>query len=125
MSRHLSFPGWEGCRRQARVRTTLGKSECPGPQGGLRPLARLRPVEDYAPEGRAYGSERNMSYGGTRNPLHIPKGCISVTLHLPRASRFYPDRGAGLNFLFLQSPRGSSGSIIALLDRRLDKNLNK
>ena len=33
-----------------------------------------------------------MSYGGTRNPPHIPKGCVLETLHLTlRALYFYPD----------------------------------
>ncbi len=36
----------------------------------------------------AYG---NVNQGGIRNPLHIPKGCKSETLHLQlRASYFYP-----------------------------------
>lgn len=36
----------------------------------------------------AYG---NVSYGGTRNPLHIPKGCRTETLCLRwRAPYFYP-----------------------------------
>jgi len=29
-------PVWEGDRREAKVRTGLGKSHCPGSQGGLR-----------------------------------------------------------------------------------------
>ncbi len=36
----------------------------------------------------AYG---NVSYGGTRNPLHTPKGCRTETLCLRlRAPYFYP-----------------------------------
>jgi len=36
----------------------------------------------------AYG---NVSYGGTRNPLHTPKGCRTETLCLRlRALYFYP-----------------------------------
>jgi hypothetical protein len=38
----------------------------------------------------AYG---NVSYGGTRNPLHTPKGCRTETLCLRlRAPYFYPTR---------------------------------
>ena len=49
----------------------------------------------------AYG---NVSYGGTRNPLHIPKGCRTETLCLRlRAPYFYPTSGAGI-------PRGNSGT---------------
>jgi hypothetical protein len=34
----------------------------------------------------------NVGYGGTMNPPHIPKGCVSETLHLMlRAPYFYPD----------------------------------
>jgi hypothetical protein len=33
-----------------------------------------------------------MGHGGTRNPPHIPKGCVSETLHLKlRAPQLYPD----------------------------------
>src|SRR5262249_9975728 len=40
----------------------------------------------------AYG---NASYGGTRNPLHTPKGCRTETLCLRwRAPYFYPTSGA-------------------------------
>ena len=39
----------------------------------------------------AYG---NVSYGGTRNPLHKPKGCMSETLCLRLcAPYFYPTNG--------------------------------
>jgi hypothetical protein len=49
----------------------------------------------------AYG---NVSYGGTRNPLHTPKGCRTETLCLRlRAPYFYPTSGAWLH-------RGSSGT---------------
>src|SRR5437763_16009128 len=49
----------------------------------------------------AYG---NVSYGGTRNPLHTPKGCRTETLCLRlRAPYFYPTSGACLQ-------RGSSGT---------------
>jgi hypothetical protein len=49
----------------------------------------------------AYG---NVSYGGTRNPLHTPKGCRTETLCLRlRAPYFYPTSGACLH-------RGSSGT---------------
>lgn len=71
MSRHLSFlvygkaPGG-----QARVRTTLGKSDRVGDRR------------------QACG---NVGYGGTRNPPHIPKGRVSETLHLRLcAPHFYP-----------------------------------
>jgi hypothetical protein len=38
------------------------------------------------------GARGNVSYGGTRNPLHRPKGCIPETLYLwLRAPYFYPD----------------------------------
>ena len=37
------------------------------------------------------GACGNVDYGGTRNPLHIPKGCMSETLWLRlRAPYFYP-----------------------------------
>jgi len=42
--------------------------------GGLGPPARLRPVGDYAPEGRAYASERNVAYGGNVSSPHNRKG---------------------------------------------------
>src|SRR4029453_1388654 len=49
----------------------------------------------------AYG---NVSYGGTRNLLHIPKGCRTETLCLRlRAPYFYPTSGACLH-------RGDSGT---------------
>ena len=49
----------------------------------------------------AYG---NVSYGGTRNPRHTPKGCRTETLCLRlRAPYFYPTSGACLH-------RGSSGT---------------
>ena len=49
----------------------------------------------------AYG---NVSYGGTRNPLHTPKGCRTETLCLRlRAPYFYPTSGACLH-------RGNSGT---------------
>ena len=41
----------------------------------------------------AYG---NVSYGGTRNPLHTPKGCRTETLCLQlRAPYFYPTSLSG------------------------------
>ena len=37
------------------------------------------------------GACGNVGDGGTRNPLHIPKGCMSETLRLRlRAPYFYP-----------------------------------
>ena len=49
----------------------------------------------------AYG---NVSYGGTRNPRHTPKGCRTETLCLRlRAPYFYPTSGACLH-------RGNSGT---------------
>jgi hypothetical protein len=37
------------------------------------------------------GACGNVGYGGTRNPLHIPKGCMTETLCLRlRAPYFYP-----------------------------------
>src|SRR5215471_4926435 len=49
----------------------------------------------------AYG---NVSYGGTRHPLHTPKGCRTETLCLRlRAPYFYPTSGACLS-------RGNSGT---------------
>ena len=49
----------------------------------------------------AYG---NVSYGGTRNPLHTPKGCRTETLCLRlRAPYFYPTSGACLH-------KGNSGT---------------
>jgi hypothetical protein len=49
----------------------------------------------------AYG---NVSYGGTRNPLHTPKGCRTETLCLRlRAPYFYPTSGACIQ-------RGRSGT---------------
>ena len=42
----------------------------------------------------AYG---NVSYGGTRNPLHTPKGCRTETLCLLlRAPYFYPTPCLGI-----------------------------
>jgi len=39
------------------------------------------------------GACGNVGYGGIRNPLHIPKGCMSETLCLTLcAPQFYPDR---------------------------------
>ena len=38
------------------------------------PPARLRPVGYYAPERRAYASERNVAYGGNVNPSRNRKG---------------------------------------------------
>jgi len=50
------------------------------------------------------GACGNVGYGGTRNPLHIPKGCMSVTLCLRlRAPYFYPTTRAC-------TQRGSSGT---------------
>ena len=50
------------------------------------------------------GACGNVSYGGTRYPLHIPKGCRTETLCLRlRAPYFYPTSGACLH-------RGSSGT---------------
>jgi len=44
------------------------------------------------PSGMKRGAYRNVSYGGIRNPPHIPKGCVPETLHLRlRALYFYPD----------------------------------
>ena len=38
------------------------------------------------------GACGNVGYGGIRNPPHIPKGCVTVTLRLRlRAPQFYPD----------------------------------
>ena len=38
------------------------------------------------------GACGNVSHGGTRNPLHKPKGCMMETLHLMlRVPYFYPD----------------------------------
>jgi hypothetical protein len=49
----------------------------------------------------AYG---NVSYGGTRNPRHTPKGCRTETLCLRlRAPYFYPTSGAWIS-------RGNSGT---------------
>jgi hypothetical protein len=49
----------------------------------------------------AYG---NVSDGGTRNPLHTPKGCRTETLCLRlRAPYFYPTSGACIH-------RGNSGT---------------
>ena len=43
------------------------------------------------------GAYRNVSYGGTRNPRHTPKGCRTETLCLRwRAPYFYPTSGACL-----------------------------
>jgi hypothetical protein len=54
---------------------------------------RLRAPQFYPADRReAYG---NVNYGGTRIPPHLPKGCVSETLHLTlRASYFYPDGAA-------------------------------
>jgi len=50
------------------------------------------------------GACGNVGYGGTRNPLHKPKGCMSETLCLRlRAPYFYPTTRAC-------SQRGSSGT---------------
>jgi len=50
------------------------------------------------------GACGNVNYGGTRNPLHIPKGCMSETLCLRlRAPYFYPTTRACVQ-------RGSSGT---------------
>jgi len=39
------------------------------------------------------GACGNVSYGGTRNPLHKPKGCMMETLHLKlSAPYFYPTK---------------------------------
>jgi hypothetical protein len=54
MSQHLNLLAYgKAAGGQARVRTTFGKSDRVGSQGGLRPPAR-----------RAYASERNVDYGG-------------------------------------------------------------
>jgi hypothetical protein len=64
--------GWEGLS---------GKCRCCQPDSG-NPTVR--------DERGAYG---NVGYGRTRNPSHISKGCVSVTLCLRlRALYFYPTR---------------------------------
>ncbi len=73
VSKHLSF----GCIRKA----VWGNAMVANPAwaGEIRPCGMKR---------GAYG---NVSYGGTRNPPHIPKGCGSETLYLwLRAPYFYP-----------------------------------
>jgi hypothetical protein len=50
------------------------------------------------------GACGNVNYGGIRNPLHIPKGCMSETLCLRlRAPYFYPTSRACIH-------RSSSGA---------------
>ena len=50
------------------------------------------------------GACGNVNHGGTMNPLHLPKGCMSETLCLKlRAPYFYPTTSAC-------SQRSSSGT---------------
>ena len=49
-------------------------------------------TREIRPSGMKRGAWGNMGHGGTWNPLHIPKGCMSETLHLKlRAPQIYPD----------------------------------
>jgi hypothetical protein len=46
--------------------------------------------------GMGWGLCGNVIYGRTRNPQHIPKGCMSVTLCLRMsAPQFYPEALGG------------------------------
>ena len=52
------------------------------------------------------GACGNVGYGGIRNPPHIPKGCVTVTLRLRlRAPQFYPD---SLNSHFCSDDPGTT-----------------
>ena len=63
---------WEDDRREAKVRTGLGKAHRPGSQGG------------------ACG---NVDQGGTRHPPRLSKERVLETLRLQlRAPQIYPDR---------------------------------
>ena len=49
-------------------------------------------IREIRLSGMKRGAWGNMGHGGTRNPPHIPKGCVSETLHLKlRAPQLYPD----------------------------------
>ena len=49
-------------------------------------------IREIRLSGMKRGAWGNMGQGGTRNPPHIPKGCVSETLHLKlRAPQLYPD----------------------------------
>ena len=78
MSRHLSFISVrKAAGGKARVRTGLGS------------LFKANAANPTVRDER--GACGNVGYGGTRNPSHIPKGCVSETLCLRlRALYFYP-----------------------------------
>ncbi len=57
VSRHLSF-------------TTIGKAA-----GGDAMVANR--TREIRPSGMTPGACGNVSYGGIRNPPHIPKGCVN------------------------------------------------
>jgi hypothetical protein len=68
-----------------------GKSRCCQPDSGNPTVRDER------------GACGNVGYGGTRNPSHIPKGCVSETLCLRlRALYFYPTRAFLIHDLFVQ-----------------------
>ena len=57
--------------------------------------------------GMTWGACGNVGYGGIRNPLHIPKGCMSETLCLTLcAPQFYPNE-AGHN-VYLEGTMGDA-----------------
>ena len=52
-------------------------------------------TREIRPSGMRGGACGNVGYGGTRNPSHKPKGCVSVTLRLRlRTPYIYPTAGA-------------------------------
>jgi hypothetical protein len=56
-----------------------------GGTGSRRPNLYYLSLEPYwgKPDVRNFREGAgNVSYGGTRNPPHIPKGCVSETLYL-------------------------------------------
>lgn len=92
MWRGLETGRRDGLRHRHKAKAA-GKRRLPGPTAAA-------PVFDPTERG-AYG---NVNYGGTRNPLHTPKGCRTETLCLRlRAPYFYPTSRACLQ-------RGNSGT---------------
>ena len=63
-------------------------------------------TREIRPSGMRGGLTETWSYGGTRNPLHTPKGCRTETLCLRlRAPDLLPDEGELSAFLRCQTKR--------------------
>jgi len=78
-------------------------------EGSLGICCRRQPDSGKPTVRDEMGAYGNVSYGGTGNPPHIPKGCGAETLRLMlRAPLFYPiaDRGIPRGSAALHTPAG-------------------